>query len=127
MKMTGRAISYRYSMAFKQKVITEIESGKYSLRQASKIYEVSDVSLYKWLRRFGKNHLIGKIVRIEMKGEVDKIKQLEAEKKALESALAQAQLKIITLESTMEVAEEIYKIEFKKNSGLKGSKEAGKK
>jgi len=125
--MSGHSISYRYSMAFKQKVITEIESGKYSLRQASKIYNISDVSLYKWLRRFGKNHLIGKIVRIEMKGEADRIKQLEAEKKALESALAQAQLKIITLESTMEIAEEIYKIDFKKNVGLKGSKKAGKK
>jgi len=125
--MQGTFISYRYSMAFKQKVISEIESGKYSLRQASKIYNVSDVSLYKWLKRFGKNHLIGKVVRIEMKGEADRIKQLEAEKKELESALAQAQLKIITLESTMEVAEEKYKIDFKKKIGLKGSKKAGKK
>ena len=125
--MSGHAISYRYSMAFKQKVITEIESGKYSLRQVSKIYNVSDVSLYKWLRRFGKNHLIGKIVRVEMKGEADLIKQLEAEKKALESALAQAHLKIITLESTMEVAEERYKIDFKKNIGSKGSKKSGEK
>jgi len=125
--MQGTFISYRYSMAFKQKVISEIESGKYSLRQASKIYNVSDVSLYKWLRRFGKNHLIGKVVRIEMKGEADRIKQLEAEKKELESALAQAQLKIITLESTMEVAEEKYKIDFKKKIGLKESKKVGRK
>jgi transposase len=125
--MQGNFISYRYSMAFKQKVISEIESGKYSLRQSSKIYNVSDVSLYKWLKRFGKNHLIGKVVRIEMKGEADRIKQLEVEKKELESALAQAQLKIITLESTMEVAEEIYKIDFKKNVGTKGSRKAGKK
>ena len=125
--MQGNFISYRYSMAFKQKVISEIESGKYSLRQSSKIYNVSDVSLYKWLKRFGKNHLIGKVVRIEMKGEADRIKQLEAEKKELESALAQAQLKIITLESTMEVAEEIYKIDFKKNIGSTGSKKAGKR
>jgi transposase len=125
--MQGDIISFRYSSSFKQKVISEIETGKYSLREASKIYNVSDVSLYKWLRRFGKNHLIGKIVRIEMIGEADRIKQLEAEKRALESALAQAQLKIITLESTMEVAEEIYKIDFKKNVGLKGSKKAGKK
>jgi transposase len=125
--MPGTFISYRYSMAFKQKVISEIESGKYSLRQAGKIYNVSDVSLYKWLRRFGKNHLIGKVVRIEMKGEADRIKQLEAEKKELESALAQAQLKIITLESTMEVAEEKYKIDFKKKIGLKESKKVGRK
>jgi len=120
-------IQYRYSLAFKQKVISEIESGKYSLRQASKIYNVSDVSLYKWLKRFGKNHLIGKVVRIEMKGEADRIKQLEAEKKELESALAKAHLKIITLESTIEVAEEKYKIDFKKKTGLKGSRKAGKK
>ena len=123
--MQGDLVSYRYSMAFKQKVIREIESGKYSLREASKIYSISDQSLYNWLRKLGKNHLIGKIVRIEMKGEADRIKQLEAEKKELESALAKAHLKIITLESTMEVAEEKYKIDFKKNSGLKGSKEAG--
>jgi len=125
--MQGKHLSYRYSLSFKQKVICEIESGKYSLRQASKIYNVSDVSLYKWLKRFGKNHLIGKIVRVEMKGEADRIKQLQAEKKELESALAQAHLKIITLESTMEVAEEKYKIDFKKNVGTKGSKKAGKK
>jgi len=125
--MQGENISYRYSLAFKQKVISEIESGKYSLRQASKIYNVSDVSLYKWLKRFGKNHLIGKVVRIEMKGEADRIKQLEAEKKELESALAKAHLKIITLESTIEVAEEKYKIDFKKKTGLKGSRKAGKK
>jgi len=114
-------------MAFKQKAISEIETGKYSLREASKIYNVSEVSLYKWLRQFGKNHLIGKIVRVEMKGEADRIKQLEAEKKELESALAKAHLKIITLESTMEVAEEIYKIDLKKNVGTKASKKAGKK
>lgn len=125
--MQRNFIHYRYSMAFKQKVISEIEFGKYSLREASKIYSISDQSLYNWLRNFGKNHLIGKIVRVEMKGEADRIKQLEEEKKELESALAKAHLKIITLESTMEVAEEIYKIDFKKNVGLKGSKKAGKK
>jgi len=125
--MQGQFIKYRYSMAFKQKVVSEIESGKYRLLQASKIYNVSDVSLYNWLRAFGKNHLIGKTVRIEMKDETDRLKQLEKEKEALESALAQAHLKIITLESTIEVAEEKYKIDFKKKIGLKGSRKAGKK
>ena len=125
--MQGQFIKYRYSMAFKQKVISEIESGKYRLQQASKIYNVSDVSLYNWLRAFGKNHLIGKTVRIEMKNETDRLKQLEKEKEALESALAQAHLKIITLESLLEVAEEHQQKDLKKNIGLKGSRKAGKK
>ena len=125
--MRRNYIHYRYSLAFKQKVISEIETGKYSLQEASEIYSISGQSLYNWLREFGKNHLIGRIVRIEMKGEADRIKQLEEEKKELESALAKAHLKIITLESTIEVAEEKYKIDFKKKIGLKGSKKAGRK
>lgn len=125
--MQGQFIKYHYSMAFKQKVISEIESGKYSLLQVSKIYNVSDVSLYNWLRAFGKNHVIGKTVRIEMKDETDRLKQLEKEKEALESALAQAHLKIITLESLLEVAEEHQQKDLKKNIGLKESKKAGKK
>ena len=125
--MRRKFTHYRYSMSFKQKVISEIESGKYSLQEASEIYSISGQSLYNWLRKFGRNHLIGRIVRVEMKGEADRIKQLEAEKKELESALAKAHLKIITLESTIEVAEEKYKIDFKKKIGLKGSKKAGKR
>ena len=48
--------SYRYSNAFKQQVIGEIESGVLSIAEASKIYEISMVSLYKWIRGFGKDH-----------------------------------------------------------------------
>ncbi len=125
--MSWPEISYRYSEAFKQKVIGEIEAGNYSIRQVSKLYKVSDTSLYNWLNKYGKNHLIGKIVKVEMKGEADRLKQLENEKKALESALAQAHLKILTLESTIEVAEEKYKVDFKKNFGSQGLKEVSRK
>ncbi|MFQ6611300.1 MAG: transposase [Fidelibacterota bacterium] len=125
--MSGQAISYRYSESFKQKVISEIERGRYSIAQAVKVYGVSDRSLYTWLHKYGKNHLIGKIVKVEMKGEADRIKQLENEKKELESALAQAHLKIITLESTIECAEDIYKFDLKKKSGSGALKKVLKK
>ena len=123
----GQTIHYRYSEAFRQKVIGEIERGKYRIKEASRLYEVSYQTIYYWLHKYGKNHLIGKIVKVEMKSELDRLKQLEAEKKILESALAQAHLKIITLESTIEVAEEKFNINFKKKPGSKGSKEAVKK
>ncbi len=71
-----------------------------------------------------------------MKDEVSRLKQLEKEKKELESALARAHLKLITYESIIEVAEEELGIEIKKNlkSGslsevikeLKGSKQRRK-
>ena len=97
----------RYSEAFRRKVVDEIESGKYSISGAMKVYDIGgSTTIQKWIRKFGKHHLLGTIVRIEMKDERDKIKALEKEKQALESALAQAQLKIIALESTIAVMEE---------------------
>lgn len=117
--MLGQGQNIRYSLAFKQKVITEIAEGIYSISESSRVYKVSTKSIYNWLKGFGKDHLINRIVRIEMRDEADRIRELEKEKKELESALAQAQLKIITLESTIESAEELYKVDFKKKSGTK--------
>ena len=125
--MSGQGQNIRYSLAFKQKVITEIEDGIYNISEASRVYKVSTKSIYKWLKEFGKDHLINRIVRIEMRDEADRIKELEKEKQELEKALAHAHLKIITLESTIESAEELYNIDFKKKSGTKASDSASQK
>jgi len=119
-------ISYRYSNAFKQKVIKEIESGVLSIAEASKIYEISMVSLYKWIKDFGKDHLIGKVVMVQKRDEVDKIKQLEAEKRQLEAALAKSNLDKFCLECLIEAAEEAYGVSFKKNFGTQALKKGGK-
>jgi transposase-like protein len=113
---------YRYSIAFKQKVISEIEEGLLSIAEASRIYDISVGGIYKWLRSFGKDHLIGKVVWVQKRDEIDKIKKLEAEKRQLEAALARANLDKFCLESLIEVAEEKYGIDIKKNSGSKALK-----
>lgn len=125
--MSGQGQNIRYSSAFKQKVIIEVEEGIYNISEASRVYKVSTKSIYNWLKELGKDHLINKIVRVQMRGEADRIKELEREKQKLEAALAQAHLKIITLESTIESAEELYKIDFKKKSGTKASDSASQK
>ena len=125
--MSGQGQNLRYSSAFKQKVIIEVEEGLYNISEASRVYKVSKKSIYKWLKGLGKDHLINKIVKVQMRGEADRIKELEIEKQKLEAALAQAHLKIITLESTIESAEEIYKIDFKKKSGTKASETVSRK
>ena len=125
--MASQGQNIRYSSAFKQKVITEIESGIYTILEAQRVYGVSDMSIYKWLRQYGKDHLINKTVRVEMRGEADRIKELEKEKQKLESALAQAHLRIMVLESTMECAEEKYNIDFKKKSGTRAPVKASLK
>ena len=111
---------YRYSSAFKLKVISEIESGKFSIEQARKIYDIKGNStIHSWINKYGKNHLIPKIVRIQMKDERDKIKELKNEIKVLQKALSRAQVDNICWQSLVEVIDEKYNIDSKKNFGSK--------
>jgi transposase-like protein len=112
----------RYSLAFKQKVVSEIESGKFSLSQVRRIYDIGGGgTVYNWLRKLGKDHLIDKIIRIEMKDEKDKLKELQQKNQQLESALAQTQLKLLMAEAMIESVEAHYKIDVKKTFGLTAS------
>lgn len=128
-------ITKRYSIAFKQKVIKEIESGKITNSEARRLYDIKGMGTIKtWMKKLGKLHLLNKVVRIELKDEVSKLNQLEKEKKELESALANAHLKLITYESLIEVAEEELGVDLKKNlksvpltSVTKRAKELGQK
>ena len=119
---------YRYSLAFKQKVVKEIEEGKYGKEEARKIYDIRGAyTIQTWIKKFGKLHLLNKVIRIEMKDEVSKLKKLEKEKKELESALAQAHLKLLAYETLIEVAEENLGIELKKNLKLPPSQAQNRK
>lgn len=115
--MKQQRIVRRYSVAFKQKVVSEIEAGTLTIAHAQKLYDIRGRgSIYYWLRHMGKAHLLNHIVRIQMADETSKLKQLEKEKQRLESALAQAHLKILTLEATLEVLEEQAGVSAKKKT-----------
>ena len=106
----------RYSQAFKQKVVSEIENGNLTVNRARALYGIGGgQTIQKWLHKLGRAHLLNKVVHVEMKDEYNKLKKLEQEKRALESALAQSQLKIIALESTIKVLEEEAGVRIKKS------------
>lgn len=120
--MKEQRIFRRYSTAFKQKVVSEIENGKLTISEARLVYDIrGDETIQIWMRKFGKTHLLNKVIHIEMKDEPNKIKELEKQKKQLESALAQAHLKIITLESTVKVLEEKTGVKLKKKTATESS------
>lgn len=117
----------RYSISFKQKVVKEIEEGL-SISEAARRYEIKGGStIQKWLVKFGKNHLLSKIVRVEMKGEKDRVKELEAEVKRLKIALADATMEKYALETLVDIVDEHYQTDVKKNLGPQLSKEVAKK
>lgn len=107
----------RYSPAFKRKVVEEIESGKFTVGEIRRIYDIrgSD-TIERWLKKFGREHLLSRVIRVEMKDEKDRLKELERQKRELESALAQAHLKILSLETMIDIAEDQFDIKIKKKS-----------
>ncbi len=112
----------RYSIAFQQKVVGEIESGELSIGDARRLYDITgNETIQKWISKFGKNHLLNKVVRIEMKDEKDRIKELEKKIRQLESALSNEHIKNIVLESLVDIAREKYGIDLKKKNGQKQS------
>jgi transposase-like protein len=104
-------------------VVSEVEAGKYSVSEAKRIYDIKGAQTVKlWVEKMGKNHLLARVVRIEMKDERDTLRELKKQKKELESALAQEVLKNLALESLVEAAGEHYKTDLKKTFGEKASK-----
>ncbi len=119
--MTQRIIK-RYSNAFKLQVVRQIEQGQLSIAQAERRYDIGGSStIPRWLKDLGKNHHTCKIMRIETPDEVDQLKTLQHQRQELESALAQAHLKILALESTLAVAEKHFSVDLKKNFAIRAS------
>ncbi len=108
----------RYSDAFKMKVIDEIESGKYNQNQAMKHYGIKgSVTIQGWLKKYGKNHLIPKIVRVETENEMNRLKEAEKRIRELEKALSNVTIENVLYKSLVKVAERDLKIDLKKNYG----------
>lgn len=83
----------RYSEAFKLQVIRELEGGKYdSPHEASRAYGVSAGMVAYWIRRYGKNHLLGKVVRVMKADEQAEVQALRKRMRELEKALADAHI-----------------------------------
>lgn len=93
----------KYSMSFKLQVVEEVTSGKLSQSGAQRKYGIGgNTTVSKWIKKF--STLESKLPKeVLMEKEIEKLKR---EKQELESALAKAHLKILTLESTVEVLEE---------------------
>jgi transposase len=118
--------SIRYSISFKQKVVQEVEKGASFVELRRRYGIKGGNTVQQWVRQFGKNHLLNKIVRVEMKGEKDRVKELEEEVKRLKLALADATMAKDLLGTLVEVANRHYKTDLKKNFGPKSLKKADK-
>lgn len=124
-----RRVEIRYSEAFKLQVVRELEQGRYeNATTAGRTYGVNGHgTVAKWVRRFGKDHLLGKLVRVMKADEESEVKTLRKRVRELERALADAhidlKLEAAYVELACEAAGMEDVVEFKKkHAGLRSTK-----
>jgi len=99
----GRKTTVRYSDCFKRSIVEEIEKNGLSIEDCRRKYGIGGSStIQKWLKKYGKNHLLNKMVRVETLDEVQKIKALETELKNVKEAFANLSLRNLVLETYLE-------------------------
>ena len=86
--------TFRYSEAFKRKVVEDYESGVFDgITECRRHYGIKGSgTIFDWLKKYGKNYKSGKVVRVELMNERDRIKELELELKRTKKALAETRV-----------------------------------
>jgi transposase len=120
------SVQIRYSMAFKQQVVSELEAGRFgSILAVQKHYDIGgSETVRRWLKRLGKLHLMPKVVRVEKPDEANQIAELKKQVRQLQQALGQTQLRNVMSETFLEIACEQLGVDvesFKKKADTKPS------
>ena len=99
-----RKVIVQYSDCFKRSVIEEIEKNGLSIEDCRQKYAIGGATtIQKWLKIYGKNHLLNKIVRVETIDEIQEIKALKKEIKALKEAYAEMTIEKKVYETYLQV------------------------
>ena len=115
----------RYSEAFKLKIVNEVETGKLSnISEARSRYGITGCdTVQNWIRKYGKNHLLSKVVKVQKADEYNELKKQKTRIRQLEKALADAHLESIIDKEYFKMACEVASIDdaeaFKKKLSLR--------
>ena len=96
----------RYSESFKRHVVEELESGRFVSLGAASVHHgiTGTITVRQWVRRYGKNHLLAKVVRVEKPGEADQVAALRRQVSRLEKALGQTQAQSLLTAEYLQLA-----------------------
>ena len=113
----------RYSEAFKRQVVEELERGRFtSAFAAQQSYGIrGDRTVSRWMKKYGRDSLLPKLVRIETMKEKDSMKEASKRIRDLETALSDSHIDTCLEHAFLEIACERIGIsveEFKKKHEL---------
>lgn len=127
----SQRVLIRYSLAFRQQVVADVESGRLASIHAAQLhYQIRGKStVYKWVRKMGKNHLLPRRVRVEPVDEADRVRELHKQVENLERLLGRTQAENLLHQSYLLIACEQLGVgvdSFKKKSvGMRSGRPPG--
>lgn len=104
----------QFSENFKIEKVREIERGLSKVSEICKQYEVSDVSVYKWISKFGSMKKSKERLIVETQSDTVQLLELKKKIAELEQIIGQKQILIDFKDKMIDLAEEEYNIDIKK-------------
>ena len=96
----------QYSISFKRQMIADLESGRFdSIGSARRHYGIGGMrTIQGWLRKYGKNHLLPKVVIVQKPNEKDRIRELKQQVAELQRALGQTRVESLLNAEFLKIA-----------------------
>jgi transposase-like protein len=107
-----------FSDAFKKQKVKELELGKVRICEICKVYQVSNVTVYNWINKFGSIKKPERII-VESKSDTQKILALKKRIAELERMVGQKEIQLTFKDKLIDIAEEKFGIEIKKKPSTK--------
>jgi transposase-like protein len=103
-----------FSEAFKIEKVKMLEESQVTVRQLSRIYQVSEAAIYKWVRKYSTRITKAERIIVEKESEGSKTIELLQKIGELERKVGQKQLQIDYLEKVLELGSEEVGFDIKK-------------
>ena len=125
MSIAQRRVRF-FSEGFKMEKVRELQSNQVKISEIVKEYEVSSTTIYRWLTKYGSMKKRPEKLIVESDSDTKKLLELKKRVAELERIVGQKQILIDFKDKMIELAEEHYKIDIKKNSSIQPSSSIGK-
>ena len=108
----------KFSEDLKKFIVSEYESGKFSVLELSRLHSISFQLIYRWIYKYSLFNKQNTVI-MELKDSSEKkLKAYEQRIKALEQIVGQKQLKIDYLEKIIELSAEHFGTDLKKSFNI---------
>ena len=104
-----------FSLTIRKNTVKDIELGKCTVIQACKELGVNSRTVYRWIYLYSRHLIKNQVMVVEDKSESYRSQELEKRIKDLEAALGRKQIELELLNKIIDLANEEYKTDLKKN------------